>query len=70
MEPAAEQVGQEVVDILSERKGLRDADSAPRRKPSQQLRAGCSPLRPLDVLLFQGQFYLDVPHQYFSIFNS
>lgn len=70
MEPAAKQVGQGVVDILSERKGLRDADSAPRREPSQQLRAGCSPLRSLDVLLFQGQFYLDIPYQYFSIFSS
>lgn len=69
MQPAAEQVGQEAAAILLQGKGLRDADSSLGREPSQQLRAGHSPLRPLYALLFQGRFYLHIPHQYF-FFNS
>lgn len=70
MEPAAEQVGQEVAAILWDRKGPRDMGSSLGREPSQQLRSGRGPLRPFYALLVQGQFYLHSPHRCFPFFNS
>lgn len=70
MEPAAEQVGQEVAAIPLEGAGPRDTGSSLGREPSQQPRARRSPLRSLYDLLVQGQFHLDMPHQYFSFSNS